>query len=528
MGVYINKGNMGFREARNGEYIDKSGLIAVINDTINTKSKFTCVSRSRRFGKSMAAEMLCAYYDQSCDSRELFSDLEIANAPSFEKHLNKYPVLYLDFSEFMGIIRGDKENVVVFLEKELKEDVMEAFPDIPFNPEDRLMKLLLRIYETTGKQFVFIIDEWDAICREFSPGTKVMDQYLDWLRSLFKGESASRAFAAVYMTGILPIKRYATQSALNNFWEYSMITPRRLARYFGFTKEEVKDLAERNGMDFDELVKWYDGYQIGIQPSMFNPSSVMQAIDNGRCESFWAATGAYDAVASYINMDYEGLREDIVEMLAGGRCRVSVIGFNNDLHDIRSRDDVLTVLIHLGYLSYDFDDKKCFIPNLEVAGEMENAIKFNKWKPVVDALDTSDRLLQALLRGKEETVAAGVEKVHRDNISLFKYNDENALSCVISLAFYTARNDFHIHREYPTGDGYADIVLIPRKNVAKPAIVVELKYDETTDTAISQIKNRHYPNALADYSGELLLVGINYDPDTKQHTCKIESLVISH
>ena len=528
MGVYINKGNEGFKRARNGEYIDKSGLIAVINDTLNSEKSFTCVSRSRRFGKSMAAKMLNAYYDQSCDSRELFADLEIAKHPSFEKHLNKYPVLYLDFSEFMGIIHGDKDDIVDFLEKELKEDVMEAFPDVPFNPEDRLMKLLLRIYEATGKQFVFIIDEWDAICREFTPGTKAMDQYVDWLRSLFKGENASRAFAAVYMTGILPIKRYETQSALNNFNEYSMIDPGNMAQYFGFTNEEVKALALKHGMDMEELEKWYDGYQIGYQPSMFNPNSVMQAIMRGYCRSYWGRTAAYDIVANFINIDYEGLKEDMVDMLTGQKVKVVPETFQNDLHDIRSRDDVLTVLIHLGYLSFDFDARECYIPNLEVSMELENAIKFNKWKPVVDALDTSDRLLQALLRGKADIVAAGVEKVHRDNISLFKYNDENALACVISLAFYTARNDFHVHREFPTGDGYADIVLIPRKNVAKPAIVIELKYDKTTDTAISQIKNRHYPDALTDYSGELLLVGINYDTDTKQHTCKIESLVISH
>ena len=519
---------MGFKRARNGEYIDKSGLIAVINNTINTENSFSCVSRSRRFGKSMAAKMLCAYYDQSCDSRELFADLEIASNPSFEKHLNKYPVLYLDFSEFMGRMNGDKDNIVEFVEKELKEDIVKAFPDIPLNPEDRLMKILLSIYESTKKQFVFIIDEWDAICREFNPGTMVMDQYVNWLRSLFKGENASRAFAAVYMTGILPIKRYETQSALNNFREYSMIMPRRLAGYFGFTKNEVKMLAEKYAMDFDELEKWYDGYKIGNESSMFNPNSVMEAIDNGSCRSFWGRTAAYDIVANFINIDYEGLREDVVDMIAGQRVKVNPETFHNDLHEIRCRDDVLTVLIHLGYLSYDDEKRVCYIPNYEVSIEMENAIRLNNWKPVINAIETSDRLLLALLRGKEDVVAEGVEKVHRENISFFKYNDENSLACVISLAFYTARNDFHVHREYPTGDGYADIVLIPRKNVSKPAIVIELKYDKTTDTAISQIKNRNYPDKLAEYSGDLLLVGINYNPDTKHHTCSIESLAISH
>ena len=526
MGIYINKGNRGFSEARNGEYIDKSGLISVINRSINTQGKFTCVSRSRRFGKSMAANMLCAYYDQSCDSRQLFTDLEIASDPSFEQHLNKYPVIYLDMTRF--ITMGDNNNIVEEIEMRVGKEVRDAYPDIPTDSNDDMMDFMLRVSQTTKQKFIFIIDEWDAVCREFKPGTKPMERYIAWLRRMFKDSTASDCFAAVYMTGILPIKRYNTQSALNNFREYSMIEPGKMTPYFGFTHEEVKDLAIKHEMDIDELEKWYDGYKIGDETSMFNPNSVMQAVDYRRCTSYWGRTAAYDIVANYINMDYDGLKEDIIDMLAGGRSKVRVAGFNNDLHDVRSRDDVLTVLIHLGYLSYDRDDKHCYIPNLEVAEQMELAIESNNWKPVIDALDTSDRLLQALLRGKADVVAAGVEKVHRDNISLFKYNDENALLCVISLAFYTARNDFHVHREYPTGDGYADIVLIPRKNVSKPAIVIELKYDKTTDTAISQIKNRHYPNKLTEYSGDLLLVGINYDPDTKQHTCSIESLVISH
>lgn len=526
MGRYINLGNAGFKQARNGEYVDKSGLIAIINKTLNTEAQYTCVSRSRRFGKSMAAKMLCAYYDRSCDSRSLFTDLEIANDPHFEKHLNKYPVIYLDLSEFITYFNNP--NLVEFMDDELKKDIQEAYPNVPVPEGGNLMDTLIRVSQATNDTFIFIIDEWDAICREFRPGTNVMDEYLNWFRSMFKGVNASRVFAAVYMTGILPIKIYNTQSALNNFWEYSVIIPRKLAKYFGFTKDEVKCLAKKHGMDFDELVKWYDGYKIGDEPSMFNPSSVMQALNNGKCESFWAATGAYDAIANYIKMDYEGLRADIIDMLAGGRCSVKVQGFKNDLNEIRSRNDVLTALIHLGYLSYDGDAKQCYIPNREVADEMENAIELNNWRNVIDALETSDRLLKALLQGKAEIVAAGVEKVHRDNISLFKYNDENSLACVIGLAFYTARNDFHVHREYPTGDGYADMVLIPRKNVNKPAIVIELKYDKTTDTAISQIKNRHYPDKLAQYSGELLLVGINYDTDTKSLTCFIESLLISH
>ena len=252
-------------------------------------------------------------------------------------------------------------------------------------------------------------------------------------------------------------------------------------------------------------------------------------------------------MSTYIKMNYEGLKDDITDMLAGGRCQVRVKGFSNDMHDVKNRDDVLTVLIHLGYLTYDRSTQECYIPNMEVAGEMESAIRANNWKPVVDALQASERLLAALLRGDAEAVARGVETAHRENTSLFKYSDENAMACVLSLAFYNARNDFHIHREYQTGDGYADLVLIPRKNVSKPAVVIELKYNHTADTAISQIKQKHYPEKVQEYMDDLnrakpcetdannpncvkpceteaniLLVGISYDKDTKVHTCQIE------
>ena len=520
MGTYINIGNAGFQEIRNGEYVDKSGLIALVNRTLCTQQKFSCVSRCRRFGKSMAAKMLCAYYDQSCDSRSLFADLQIASDPSFEKHLNKYPVLYLDLSGFMMNIHD--EGIVGFIEEKLKKDVAEAYPSVDTHADDSLMDSLLRIATSTQQSFIFIIDEWDAICREHQPGSTAMDQYVNWLRSMFKGVNASRVFAAVYMTGILPIKKYQTQSALNNFREYSMIMPRQLSSYYGFTKNEVQALAEMHGMDYDELEKWYDGYQIGDEQSMFNPNSVMEALDAGLCESYWAATGAYDAVATYIKMDFEGLRRDIIDMLAGGRCKVNPKKFMNDLHDVRSRDDVLAVLIHLGYLSYDRETRECYLPNREVADEMEAAVDENDWKEVINAIETSERLLGSLLRGDADAVAAGVERVHRQEVSLFKYNDENSMACVISLAFYAARNDFHVHREYQTGDGYADLVLIPRKNVNKPAVVIELKYDKTTDTAISQIKEKHYPEKVADYTGDMLLCGISYDREAKAHSCRIE------
>lgn len=522
MGTYINIGNAGFRRARNSEYVDKTGLIAVVNSTLFTERCFSCVTRCRRFGKSMAAKMLCAYYDQSCDSRSLFADLEIAHDPSFEQNLNKYPVIYLDISDF--ITRFKDDTIVRKMELELMDDIQKVYSDIPLEEGDDLMQYLIRIEEFTKQPFVFIIDEWDAICREFKSGTKAMDEYVNWLRRLFKGGKSSNVFAGTYMTGILPIKKYRTESALNNFIEYSMVTPRKMARFFGFTKEEVKALAEKHGSDIGELEKWYDGYQIGDELSMFNPNSVIQAIDSDWCESYWGKTGAYDAVARYIQMNFDGLKDNVIQMLGGGRVKVNTTKFQNDMSVIESKDDVLTVLIHLGYLSYDRNKSECYIPNKEVAGEMVNAVEDNNWAPVVKALDASEQLLQATLDGDDEAVAHGVEATHDENTSILSYNNENSLACVLSIAYYYAKNDYVMHRELATGKGFADIVLIPRKHVDSPAIVLELKVNKDADTAITQILRKDYPAKLREYSDRLLLVGINYDKETKQHTCRIDRI----
>ena len=522
MGAYINLGNFGFQSVRNGEYVDKSGLIAIVNNSLYTERRFSCVSRSRRFGKSVAAKMLCAYYDQSCDSRHLFTDLEIASDPSFEKHLNKYPVIFLDMTNFTTRFKDD--SIMEHVQKELKEDIHEAYPDIPVKDDDDLMAYLIRITDSTHQPFIFIIDEWDAICREFKTGTHAMDEYVSWLRRMFKGSNSPQVFAGVYMTGILPIKKYKTESALNNFIEYSMVEPVDMAPYFGFTKDEVKILAENHKMDFEELEKWYDGYQIGDEQSIFNPNSVMQALRSRRCRSFWATTGSYDAVAHYIQMNYEGLKDDVVQMLAGERCKVNPTKFQNDMSIIGGKDDVLTVLIHLGYLSYDWRKDECYIPNKEVAGEIVNAVQSINWTHVVKAVEASEQLLRATLRGDEVAVARGVDAAHDENTSILSYNDENSLACVLSIAYYYASNDYIIHRELATGKGFADLVLIPRKNVDSPAIVIELKYDKAVDTAIEQIKRRQYPAKVAQYTDRLLLVGITYDRDSKRHHCRIERL----
>jgi len=523
MGTYINKGNEGFSGARNGEYVDKSGMIAFINETLDTERRYSCITRCRRFGKSMAAEMLYAYYDQSSDSRELFQDLKIAEDKSFEKHLNKYPTIYIDITDFTTRYKKDP-TIIGRIQKTIKEEVKAEMQEMSITDDDDLMAALVKVYEKTHQKFIIIIDEWDAIMREFDGDKDTTDEYVCLLRRLFKGSVSKKIFAGAYITGILPIIKYNTESALNNFEEYSMVDPADLAGYFGFNKDEVRAIAQKNNADIEKLKEWYDGYKIGLEESMYNPYSVMKAVQRRNYKSYWTTTGAYDKVTTYIQMNYDGLKDEIINMLSGNRSPVETIGFSNNLKEIESKDDVLTVLIHLGYLSYDADNKECFIPNKEVGIEMEQAVKATNWSNIVNIIEQSRKLLESTLRCDTEAVARGIDCAHDENTSILSYNDENSLSCVISMAYIYARNNYVFHREYATGKGFADIVLIPRKNISSPAIIVELKFNKAVNTAIDQIKNRQYPDKIAEYTGDILLVGITYDKEKKTHSCEIEKV----
>ena len=536
MGTYINRGNSEFRDIVNQEYVDKTSLIPLVNATLNTESRYSCVTRCRRFGKSMAAKMLCAYYDKSCDSRELFVGLKAGQDASFETNLNRYSVLYLDVTSFTA--RPElRANIVRAIQNELIYELKEAFPDVKYKENSDLMDVLSAIHQATGEKFFFIIDEWDAICREF-PGRQkmkgdpenisptILDEYVMLLRRLFKTQDSDRVFAGAYLTGILPIKKYNTESALNNFCEYSMIDPAFLASCYGFTEDEVQMLAKRHNASMDNLKTWYDGYNIGKEKSIYNPYSVMKALQRGVCRSYWTTTGAYDSVITYIQMNFDGLKDDIIRMLSGERVYVNTLKFQNDMHIVRSKNDVLTVLIHLGYLAYDGDKRQCFIPNKEVSDEFLNAVEDTSWTQIAEVLTASENLLAATILGNERAVERAINLAHDEHTSILAYNDENSLACVLSIAYIWAKNEYIIHREYATGKGYADLVMIPRRNVSKPALVIELKFNHSADTAIDQIKQKNYPSKIADYTGDILLVGINYDKETKQHSCKIEKVNI--
>ncbi len=528
MGIYLNPGNESFRTILNGIYVDKTGLIEYVNSTIDTPLKLTCFSRPRRFGKSFAAKMLCAYYDKGCDSRELFRGLEIEKAKSFEKYLNQYNVIYLDITRFVSRSKSKGNPIISDMQLTVIEELQKGFPGYIDENELYLPDALSAISQGTGDKFIIIIDEWDALFREAKNDETLQKEYVQLLRGLFKGGTTTdKTIAAAYMTGILPIKKYGTQSAMTDFQEYTMLRPAKLAKYIGFTEEEVKNLCNQYHMDFNKMETWYDGYSFNRLSHVYSPNSVMKAIGNEEYQNYWTESETYESLKGYIIQNFDGLKDAIIFMLGGQHVSVDTGAFQNDLISFNSKDDVLTLLIHLGYLAYDESEKEVYIPNLEVADAFRVAVKNTSWENVSKALSQSERLLKATINGDSEIVAEALELAHETCTSSLEYNDENSLSCTILLAYYTSQNYYEIIRELPAGKGFADYAFIPRPGISKPALLVELKYNKTADTAIHQIKDNRYAGRLKDYADNLLLVGINYDKNAtgknaKKHTCIIE------
>ncbi len=522
MGIYLNPGNEGFQSAlRSQIYVDKTQMLEYTNSVLDTEQRYICVSRPRRFGKSVTAEMLAAYYDRSCDSSELFKGKKITEKEDYESHRNQYDVLHMDINSFRNQTTIT-EGIVTVLQKAVMEELRECYPKCIMGNASQLAFALSQIHKIYGRKFVIIIDEWDAVFREDKYDAKVQKEYIAFLQSLFKDAPSKKFVKLAYLTGILPIKKYGTESALNNFDEFTMLEPDVLAEYVGFTEAEVRGLYEKYHMDFEKARQWYDGYKLGDGLHIYNPKSVVDSIRRKRIGNYWTNTETYESLKSYINMNFDGLKDDVIRMLAGDACIVNPAKFQNDMTSFKSKDDILTLLVHLGYLSYDADYQKVFIPNEEVKSEFVNAMEDDGWEYVMSAIRASDELLKATWDMDEKAVAKAVESVHLANTSILTYNNENSLSCVLTLAYYNAVKDYTLIREMPSGKGYADVIFLPRKHSDKPAIVVELKWNQTAEGAIAQIKDKQYMKSIEMYKDRILLVGINYDKETKEHICKIE------
>lgn len=527
MGIFVNPTNSAFQVALNSKiYIDKTGLIEYTNGVIGTPDAYICNSRPRRFGKSYAANMLAAYYSKGCNSEEMFTSLAIGKVTDFKKHLNKYDVIHLDIQWCMEPAGGPDHVISYITEKTIKE-LREYYSELLPDNIQSLPEALSCIHGKTGAKFVVIVDEWDVLIRDEANNHKIQEQYISFLRGMFKGVEPTKYIALAYLTGILPIKKIKTQSALNNFEEYTMLSAGRLSPYIGFTENEVKQLCEKYSQDFEEVKHWYDGYILG-KCQVYNPKAVVSLMMKGEYKSYWSATGSYTVVTPLINMDFDGLKSAMLEMLSGATVKVNIQSFQNDTINFKNRDDVLTYLIHLGYLGYDEVKGHAFVPNEEIRRELNIAVESTKWNEFFTFQQESEQLLEATLDLDAEIVAEKIEKIHMEYVASIHYNNENALSSVLAIAYLSSMQYyFKPVREMPTGRGFADFVFIPKPEYVQdyPAMVVELKWNKDAQTALMQIKEKQYPESVLQYAGDVLLVGINYDKKTKIHQCEIEKYI---
>ena len=556
MGAYLNPGNQSYQIAVNSEiFVDKSEMILYLNTVLNTQQRFVSVSRPRRFGKTMAADMICAYYDREARSRELFANRKLAECKPYksgtkeilwDEYLGKFDVIRLVMTDFMEG-SNSVQDMLQYLTDEVTEELMDDNPDIKIGNRINLRTVMNKIYGNTQRQFVVVIDEWDAIFRTWKDDSAGQTMYLDFLRDWLKDKPY---IALAYITGILPIKKYGKHSALNMFTEYSMMFPRQLARFTGFTEEEVQDLCRRYGRDYQAVSDWYDGYEVsdiippdpdheelrttGKSPeaarhSLYSPLSVVEATTTGIIKDYWNKTETYEALAEFIEMDYDGLKEAVALLMDGGRIGIDTSTYQNDMTTFHGRDDVLSLLIHLGYLGYDDKRSEVFIPNREILDEFRTSTKGEEWTPAFRAFALSQEIVKATWEKDSDKVAELLEEAH-NRAGNKTYNDEAALNYAVQLAYYAAQKYYTTILELDSGKGYADIAYLPSpKYPTEPALVIELKYDKSADTAISQIKRQKYPDRLEHYRGNILLVAIDYDkgvsntsPNFKHHRCIIE------
>ena len=525
MAIYLNQNSDNFVSYKCDDiFVDKSLLIRETNACMGKAGKkFMCVTRPRRFGKTLALSMLNAYYSKGCDSRELFKDLKIADDPSFEEYLNKHNVILIDMAEFYAYL-DDPNDFLRKLNAEVVQELSRSYPDLDFSGL-KLGEAIRLINSEKGERFIFLIDEWDVLYREQGSNAKLCDAYTEFLRGLFKSSRSSSCFDLVYMTGILPIRRYNTQSALNVFAEYNMLEPDRLAPLFGFTEEEVRELCAKHGMDFGEIKSWYDGYRLG-GIEIYNPKSVATALDKGKCGDYWVATSAIEAITDYMNFDGGVLKGEIARMLIGEKVEIDPGKFGNDLSKVDSKDAALTVLVHLGYLAYlppEIPGEKggCYIPNEEIRKEFERALEKLDWKDIYDPIGNSMRLYEATFRGDLEEINASFDRNHEELASPFTKGDEKVLGVVAIASYYRVRNFYWVRKEETSMRGRSDISFFP-KEPGHPPFIVELKIGKSPRQAISQIKKKAYWKAWEGYKGKVLLVGVSCEASALKHSSKVE------
>ena len=540
MGIYVNPGNRLFScDIDSDLYVDKSLMICELNNHINKTHRFLCMSRARRFGKTMMASLMTAYYSKGCDSRQLFEKLKLSKQEGWDKYLNKFNVIRIDLNGWYSKTK-DKSQTIDRLQAGIVMELRKEFPFVEIPTDAVIADAISLIFEALGETFVIIVDEYDVLIRDKSVAESLRKEYIEFLNSLFKSSDTQEAISLAYLTGILPILRESVQSKLNNFTEYTMLDPGQFAQYFGLTESEVQKLCLNKNADYEVCKLMYDGYifensrELAEQTDdddahiihIFNPNSVVNAVSKRKYGNYWVATSALEAITFYIDTNIAGIQDDIKALLNGEKeVDVNILRYNNNVERFATKDEIFTYLIHLGYLAYNHIKHTCHIPNDEIRQAWLNIMSNAKgFEPIQQMLETSRLLIEATENGDTEAVAKALNDSHADISSPLTYNRESTMQSAILMAYFYARKDYMVFSELASGCGYADVVLVPAVP-QKPVIIIELKKDGEPTTAIEQIKSRNYAHAFRYHLGQgAVLVGVSYNAESKHHRCLIEKV----
>ena len=525
-------------------FVDKSDFIEITNNRLNEDNCFMAVTRPRRFGKTVTAHMLLTYYSKEFAGQNIFDNLKISNEKSYEEHLNKYDVIYIDMNSIDGLFDGysnkkqkieSVNDLVDYLEysiiNELKSsnEFSECLEKHQIENTD-LLETLLTITQDFNTKFIFIMDEWDLVYREYRDDDVLQKKFIKLLKNLFKSDDGQACFALAFLTGILPIKKYNSQSALNNFNEYNMLSPEPYEKYFGFTEDEVAEIVKSPSckISSQELKEWYEGYNLNCI-DIYNPNSVVSAVQDGKCKSYWSGTSSNEEVVRLINMDFDGIKRDIVNLIEGEEVIFNCANFQNDMVNINDKDDVFSLLVCLGYLGCSKTKnqfrKVAYVPNTEIKAVLMDIVRKQNWYRRMETIKRSENLLKAIKELDGKTVATIIQEIHNSSsVALLDYNDEESLTyCVMTGLLWSTLDDYSCHREDQLGKGRVDLVYEPiiRKH---PLILIEFKYDGSAEEAIAQIKTQEYCKRYEGQYRNIIIVGINYSTKTKDHQCLIEKL----
>ena len=519
--------------ARTRFFVDKTPMIdEILSSVILDGQKYLCFTRPRRFGKSVMANMIGAFFERSVEGKDVFGSLKIADSDNYQNHLNRHDIIYIDFSR-MPRNCNSYEYYISRIQDGINKDLQEAFPELSLSDEWAVWDNLQFIFEKLKARFIFVIDEWDAIFHKDFITEAHRKKYTEFLRNLLN-EQGYVEF--VYMTGVLPIAKYSDGSELNMFQEYSIATRVKFCEYFGFLDSEVDDLYGRYlktvrnpQISRDDLRSWYDGYYTKGGERVYNPRSVICALTDNELANYWTSSGTYDSVFSYIKDNISKVQDDITVLYAGGRVPSDIQEYAASSMRLETKDEIYSSMVVYGLLTYK--DGAVSIPNRELMDSFSVMMKRERSLGYIYNLaNASRKMLSATLSGDTETMADILKLAHDTEAPVLSYNSEIELAAVVNLVYLAARDRYRVEREDKAGEGYVDFIFYPEHR-SEDGIILELKVDDTAEHAIRQIRERNYALRFTGklgekpkYTGRILAVGISYSRKTKEHFCKVEVL----